>query len=112
MSVPPAGILSFARCDKQRSRLAAALAVAGGAALSLGATGVAGAAVPEASDFSQALRGAERVGSAGDEGSAYRSGVIDAPAQFDLAGLAGELREVEMRARLEGGEWTDWAETV
>ena len=42
----------------------------------------------------------------------YRSGVIDAPARFDLAGIGGELRPLEFRARTDGGEWSDWVETA
>ncbi|MQA75048.1 MAG: hypothetical protein GEU88_12015 [Solirubrobacterales bacterium] len=42
----------------------------------------------------------------------YRSPVIAAPERFDLAGLAGEMRPTELRARDEGGEWSDWIETA
>ena len=40
----------------------------------------------------------------------YRSAPIEAPARFDLAGLAGELRPLELRARDDGGEWSEWVE--
>jgi hypothetical protein len=40
----------------------------------------------------------------------YRSSVIVAPERFDLAGLAGEMRPLELRGRDSGGEWSDWAE--
>ena len=38
--------------------------------------------------------------------------MLEAPARFDLAGLEGEMREAELRGRVEGGAWTDWAETA
>jgi uncharacterized protein with LGFP repeats len=66
--------------------------------------------VPEATDFTQPLGGVERA--AGDGEGAYKSGVLQAPARFDLAGLTGEMRESELRGRVEGGEWTEWTETA
>ena len=71
----------------------------------------AGASVPEATDFTQPLHGVERT-AATDEHRAYRSAVLEAPARFDLAGLEGETREAELRARTDGGDWTDWTETA
>ena len=41
----------------------------------------------------------------------YRSGVIEAPRRFDLVGLAGEVRPLELRVRDDGGAWSDWTET-
>ena len=38
----------------------------------------------------------------------FRSGVITAPERFDLVGLARELRPLEIRARDDGGAWSDW----
>jgi hypothetical protein len=67
--------------------------------------------MPEAVDFEQTLPPLARVSGAHAQGKAlYRSGAIDAPARFDLAGVAGEMRALEMRARRDGGEWTRWAE--
>jgi hypothetical protein len=80
---------------------------------------------PEPKDFEQPLPDVDRVGGArnavrsstggghGDEGPVrFVSPVIDAPARFDLVGMAGELRPLEYRGRLEGGEWTEWVETA
>ena len=71
----------------------------------------ASASPPEATDFSQPLRGIERARSAPDGGT-YRSEVLAAPDRFDLAGLQGELREAELRGRVAGGAWTEWTETA
>jgi hypothetical protein len=35
---------------------------------------------------------------------------IDAPDRFDLVGVARELRSVEIRARDDGGRWSEWVE--
>ena len=78
---------------------------------------------PEAVDFEQRVpdvtrvEGAQRLRASAahgdDEGPVrFRSGVIDAPARFDLAGIGGELRPLEYRARADGGEWSDWVETA
>ena len=78
---------------------------------------------PEAVDFEQRVPSVERVqgpqrlrASAAhddDEGPVrYRSGVIEAPARFDLAGIGGELQPLEYRARASGGEWSEWVETA
>ena len=70
--------------------------------------------MPGAVDFEQRLTGIERTGAAGvakragDGPVSFRSTVIAAPKRFDLAGLAGETRPLEMRARERGGEWTRW----
>lgn len=75
--------------------------------------------VPAGNDFGQRLPAAERVsevmreGAAGarDEGPVtHVTPVLVAPARFDLAGLAGERRHYEMRAREAGGEWGRWVE--
>ena len=88
--------------------IAALLAPAGAAASATGAT-----------DPTQPVGSFERV-SAGPahrehehEGEkTFKSGVLTAPARFDLAGLKGELREAELRGRVEGGKWTDWAHSA
>ena len=42
----------------------------------------------------------------------FRSPVIAAPERFDLVGLGGELRPLELRARDAGGDWSAWIETA
>jgi hypothetical protein len=82
--------------------------------------------VPEAVDFEQRVPAVERVAAPSGPNTAstahthgngegavrFRSPVIDAPARFDLVGVAGELRPLEYRARLDGEEWTRWVETA
>jgi hypothetical protein len=78
---------------------------------------------PGATDFSQPLppitklnvpEGAQRsAGGHHDEGPVrFLSPVIDAPARFDLVGVAGEMSPLEYRARLDGEPWSDWVETA
>jgi hypothetical protein len=79
--------------------------------------------MPEAVDFEQPLPAAEAVARAATEPAAhrshahardvsFRSPVIAAPERFDLVGLAGELRPLELRARERGGSWSAWTETA
>ncbi|MGH2955290.1 MAG: N-acetylmuramoyl-L-alanine amidase [Solirubrobacterales bacterium] len=78
--------------------------------------------LPEPVDFEQRLGGVTRVAAdatargahhhPGEGAVSHLSPVISAPQRFDLAGLAGEVRPVELRARDEGGEWSDWVETA
>ncbi len=87
---------------------------------------------PSASDFEQRVPDVERVvsekvaaaarrdvaaaragGEHVDDGPVlYRSPVIDAPGRFDLAGIGGELRPLEFRARTDGGTWSRWIEAA
>ncbi len=82
--------------------------------------------LPAAVDFEQGLPEVEPVGAPraargagrshdehpGEGPVSFRSPVITAPERFDLAGLAGELRPLELRARERDGEWTKWIETA
>ena len=71
--------------------------------------------VPEGVDFEQRLPELARVQavSAGRRAETdFRSPLLTAPARFDLVGLAGELRPLELRAREAGGEWSEWIETA
>ena len=77
--------------------------------------------MPDAVDFEQRVPAVERVAGpaaraagerADDRPVRFVSPVIDAPARFDLAGVAGEMRPLEYRARREDGEWSDWVETA
>jgi hypothetical protein len=79
--------------------------------------------LPEAVDFEQRLPSVESVGQPpaarrtghghpGEGPVSFRSPTIAAPERFDLAGLAGELRPMELRAREAGGDWTAWVETA
>jgi hypothetical protein len=69
-----------------------------------------------AHDFEQPLSGVSRVAGArahGGEGPVtHRSPVLAAPSRFDAAGLAGELRPLELRARDAGGRWSRWIEVA
>jgi hypothetical protein len=67
--------------------------------------------MPGGVDFEQPLPGFARVQATPGAKPVYRSAAIDAPARFDLAGIAGERRAVEMRARLGDGSWTRWTRT-
>jgi N-acetylmuramoyl-L-alanine amidase len=62
--------------------------------------------IPEAKDFEQALPAVKAP--AGKGPVSYRTPSVVAPERFDLVGLAGEMRPVEIRARDTGGDWSDW----
>jgi hypothetical protein len=75
--------------------------------------------LPEAVDFEQRLPPAKRIANplgdahaartaAGGRADGWISPVVSAPHEFDLVGIAGEMREVEIRARQGGDEWSDW----
>ncbi len=66
-----------------------------------------------AADFEQRLPAAQPSGSAvrasaaGHRGERFTTRAIRAPRQFDLVGLAGEMREIELRVR-DRGRWSAW----
>ena len=77
--------------------------------------------IPEAVDFEQRLPQAKRLDPAqtppekhggrddhAHEDSRWISPPLEAPHEFDLVGVAGELRTVEIRVRDSGGEWGEW----
>jgi N-acetylmuramoyl-L-alanine amidase len=74
--------------------------------------------MPAAVDFEQALPDAKRLAQTpelraaareeGEPAPRWISPPVAAPHRFDLVGVAGELRELEIRVRDEGGEWSDW----
>ena len=97
------------RQDVLTYRLRQAILITAAAAL-LGPASANGS-VRGATDFDQPLDGVERSAAAGEH-TTYRSRVLQAPERFDLAGLEGEMREAELRGRVQGGAWTDWAETA
>ena len=97
------------RQDVLTYRLRQAILITAAAAL-LGPASANGS-VPEATDFAQPLGGVERSAAAGEH-TMYRSRVLQAPERFDLAGIEGEMREAELRGRVQGGAWTDWAQTA
>jgi hypothetical protein len=75
---------------------------------------------PQPTDFTQPVPRASATGApdlaraSGTQDGPVRfvSGVIEAPARFDLVGIERELDPIEYRARLEGEEWSDWIETA
>jgi hypothetical protein len=81
---------------------------------------------PAAEDFEQALPAVERMpqpeaklraaasGHAhpGEGAVTHVSDPISGPAHFDLAGIAGEMRPYELRARDDDGDWSEWVETA
>ncbi len=63
---------------------------------------------PGGVDFAQPLGAVDR--EATKRSTRFVSAKLDAPAHFDLAGLAREMRPYELRARTGDGEWGEWVE--
>ena len=110
----------MSRSPLHAARWALRLTLLGLAALSVWALAPAFSATPYRpvpEDFGQPLDPVERVAPArsahaGEGAVTHLSEVLEAPARFDVAGLSGELRPYELRAREEGSEWSPWTETV
>jgi len=80
--------------------------------------------MPGAADFESRLPQAQRLaedagaasaggngrGARAHEGARWITPPVTAPHRFDLVGVAREPRELEIRARDRGGEWSEWVE--
>jgi hypothetical protein len=76
--------------------------------------------MPGAVDFERPLPAAKRMSPAAvasarrahpkEAAPRWISPPIEAPDRFDLVGVARELRAVEIRARDDGGHWSEWVE--
>ena len=99
-----------------RGRILLAVALAGGALLAWVAAPALSLRpyIPTVENFDQALPDAKRLPEAaagtGHEDANFISPPLKAPHEFDLIGVAGELRHLEIRVRDSGGAWSDWVE--
>jgi len=77
--------------------------------------------MPGAVDFESALPGAKRLPAPAVKRLARAAGrrekparwispPVEAPQEFDLVGIAQEMRHLEIRVRAEGGGWSEWVE--
>jgi hypothetical protein len=76
--------------------------------------------IPGAVDFEHAIPAAKRMAPAAvasarsahprETAPRWISPPITAPHRFDLVGVAREMRTVQIRARDDGGRWSDWVE--
>ena len=78
--------------------------------------------MPGAVDFERGVPGAKRISAParaalaraahkGEKPARWISRRVEAPHEFDLVGLAGEMRHVEIRVRDEHG-WTQWVDQI
>jgi hypothetical protein len=76
--------------------------------------------MPGAVDFERSIPAAKRMSPAAvasarraeprEPAPRWISPPIEAPHRFDLVGVAREMRSVEIRAREDGGSWSEWVE--
>jgi hypothetical protein len=66
--------------------------------------------LPEPKRVSATAVAAARRADPGERPPRWTSPPIEAPDRFDLVGVAGELRELQIRVRDEGGSWSEWVD--
>jgi N-acetylmuramoyl-L-alanine amidase-like protein len=66
--------------------------------------------IPSAKRISPAAVAAARSAHPHQSPPRWVSSPIEAPHRFDLVGVAGEMRAVEIRVRDDGGKWTNWVD--
>ena len=66
--------------------------------------------LPEAKRLTQPDHGQRHGHDQGGEGSRFISPPVEAPHEFDLVGVADEMRHLEIRVRDSGGRWSEWVE--
>jgi uncharacterized protein with LGFP repeats len=74
--------------------------------------------MPGAVDFERGLPQPKRLAktksqaqrSHGHEPARWVAPPVEAPHEFDLVGVAGERRHLELRVRSDGGDWSEWVE--
>jgi len=75
--------------------------------------------VPAVESFERGLPEAKRLAAGRDHADGHEehghearfiSPPVTAPHEFDLVGVAGEMRHLEIRVRDSGGEWSEWVE--